>query len=222
MPADVRICPSILAADYMRLGQQLSQISSADYVHYDVMDGVFVPNLSFGPDLLRQVKAATDLPIDAHLMIADPDRRYQAYLEAGADILTFHYEAQMHAHRTVYAIKEAGARAGIALNPGTPVSVLESLIEDVDLVLVMSVNPGFGGQRYIERTYDKLRELKGLCQAHGADPLIEVDGGVGPANAGAIVAAGANMLVAGSSVFKAEDPAMAIAELRAAAMGTKE
>ncbi len=218
MLADVRIAPSILAADFMRLGEQLDSIKTADLVHFDVMDGVFVPNLSFGPGLLEQIKAHTDLPVDVHLMICEPDRRFGAYLDAGADILTFHYEAQLHAHRTIYAIKERGAKASIALNPGTPVNVLESLIEDVDMVLIMSVNPGFGGQSFIDASRKKLRQVRRLAAEHGAAPLIEVDGGVTTANAERVASSGANVLVAGSSVFKAENYADAIAELRRAAM----
>lgn len=219
MLADVRIAPSILAANQLDLGRQLDAIQAADYVHFDVMDGVFVPNLTFGPGLLAQVKERTDLPVDVHLMICDPDRRYEAYLDAGADILTFHYEAQLHAHRTIHAIKSRGALAAIALNPGTPVSVLESLIDDLDMVLVMSVNPGFGGQSFIERTHDKLRQLRRMAVEHGVSPLVEVDGGIGVGNAERVVRSGANVLVAGSSVFNADDPAQAISELRQAARG---
>ena len=217
MNRDVRIAPSILAADPLRLGEQLEAISSADYVHFDVMDGVFVPNLTFGPGLLAKGKEATNVPVDVHLMITEPDRRFMAYLDAGADIISFHYEAQLHAHRTIYAIKDRGAKAAIAINPGTPVSVLECLIDDVDMVLVMSVNPGFGGQAFIPKTYEKLMRLRRMCVKHDAHPLVEVDGGVSVDNAGRIVASGANVLVAGSSVFNAPDPARAIEELRAAA-----
>lgn len=217
MNRDVRIAPSILAADPLRLGEQLEAISSADYVHFDVMDGVFVPNLTFGPGLLAKVKEATNVPVDVHLMITEPDRRFMAYLDAGADMISFHYEAQLHAHRTIYAIKDRGAKAAIAINPGTPVSVLECLIDDVDMVLVMSVNPGFGGQAFIPKTYEKLMRLRRMCVKHDAHPLVEVDGGVSVDNAGRIVASGANVLVAGSSVFKSPDPARAIEELRAAA-----
>lgn len=216
MLSDVRIAPSILSADLMCLGDELESIKSADYIHFDVMDGVFVPNLSFGPALLSQVKAASDLPVDAHLMVCDPDRRVQAYLDAGADIVTFHYEAQVHALRTISLIKEHGAKAGVALNPGTPTSALECLIEDVDLVLVMSVNPGFSGQAFIEHTYDKLRQVRRMASEHGVDPLIEVDGGIGAANAERVVRAGANLLVAGNAVFKADDRAAAINAIRTA------
>ncbi|MBP3893180.1 MAG: ribulose-phosphate 3-epimerase [Atopobiaceae bacterium] len=222
MNRDVRIAPSILAADQLRLAEQLEAIRTADYVHFDVMDGVFVPNLTFGPGLLSQIKEFTDVPVDVHLMISEPDRRFAAYLDAGADILTFHYEAQLHAHRTIYAIKDRGAKAAIAINPGTPVSVLDSLIDDVDMVLIMSVNPGFGGQSFIPKTYDKLQQLKRMCVKHDAHPLVEVDGGVTADNAGRIVTAGAQVLVAGSSVFKAPDPARAIADLRCAATHTVE
>lgn len=216
MHADVRIAPSILAADQLRLAEQIDLIKTADYIHFDVMDGVFVPNLTFGPGLLAQLKELTQIPIDAHLMICDPDRRVESYLSAGADIVSFHYEAQLHAHRTIYNIKDHGAKAAIALNPGTPASVLESLIDDVDMVLVMSVNPGFGGQSFIDGTYRKLRQIRRMAAEHGVSPLVEVDGGVGVANAERIVNCGANVLVAGSSVFKAADPAAAIAEIRRA------
>lgn len=217
MLSDVRIAPSILAADQLDLGKQIDAIQTADYVHFDVMDGVFVPNLTFGPGLLSKIKERTSVPVDVHLMICEPDRRYEAYLDAGADIITFHYEAQLHAHRTLYAIKSRGALASIAINPGTPVSVLESLIDDVDMVLVMSVNPGFGGQSFIEKTYDKLRQVRRMAAEHGVSPLVEVDGGVSTGNAKRIVRCGASVLVAGSSVFNADDPAQAIADLREAA-----
>lgn len=217
MLSEVRIAPSILSADFLKLGSELESIKTADYIHFDVMDGLFVPNLSFGPGILSQVKKATDLPVDVHLMIAEPDRRVQAYLDAGADIVTFHYEAQTHALRTIDLIKSSGAKAGVVINPGTPVCALESLINDVDMVLVMSVNPGFGGQSFITRTLDKLRSLRKMAAEHGADPMIEVDGGIGAGNAEEVAYAGADVFVAGSSVFGAADRAAAIADIRKAA-----
>jgi ribulose-phosphate 3-epimerase len=214
MLQDVLIAPSILSADLLDMRREIESIQTADFVHFDVMDGVFVPNLTFGPGLLAQIKEATDLPVDVHLMISDPDRRYQAYLDAGADLVCFHYEAQLHAHRTLYAIKDAGARGAIAINPGTPVSVLESLIEDVDMVLLMSVNPGYGGQSFIDGTYRKLRQLVDLCDERGVQPLIEVDGGVAAHNVEEVCAAGANVIVAGSSVFGAPNHGAAVEQLR--------
>jgi ribulose-phosphate 3-epimerase len=217
MLQDALIGPSIFAADQMALGAELQAVSQADFIHFDVMDGVFVPNLSFGPLMLASMRAATELPIDVHLMISEPDRRFRPYVEAGADYVTFHYEAQLHAHRTLYAIREMGAKAGIAISPGTPVNVLESLIDDVDLVLVMSVNPGYSGQAFIPRAFDKVRQVARLSAEHGVRPLIEVDGGVGVGNIGKLADCGANMFVAGSAVFAADDPGRAIAELRHAA-----
>lgn len=212
----VRVAPSILSANFACLGDELDSISTADLVHYDVMDGHFVPNLSFGPGILSQVKRATQVPLDVHLMVDDPDSTVGWYLEAGADIVTFHLEAATHANRIVQQIHAAGAKAGVALNPATPVSLLECLIEDIDLVLVMSVNPGFGGQSYIQGTDAKLRSLVSLCADHRVSPLIEVDGGVTAANAERIVRSGANVLVAGSAVFKQEDRPAAIEAIRIA------
>ena len=210
------IAPSVLSADFTRLGEELDSISDADYVHYDVMDGHFVPNLSFGTAVLSQVKAATSLPIDVHLMVANPEECARWYLEAGADAVSFHWEAQTHAARLVSLIHDAGARAGVALTPATPVSVLEAIIDELDLVLIMSVNPGFGGQRFLEGTIGKLRTLRALCTSHGVRPLVEVDGGIGASNAGVVCAAGANLLVAGSSIFGTTDRAAAIAKIRTA------
>ena len=178
------------------------------------MDGHFVPNISFGVDFLRTVKESTELPVDVHLMISNPDQKVESYLDAGADILTFHYEAATHAHRLVSVIHDRGAKASIALNPATPVSVLEPIIEDLDMVLVMTVDPGYGGQRFIESSLKKLRRLRRLCAEHGVNPRVEVDGGIVMGNVAQAVASGANVIVAGSSVFRAADRAVAIRELR--------
>ena len=212
---DILIAPSLLSADFTRLGEDLSSIRTADYVHYDVMDGHFVPNLSFGPGILRQVKDATSLPVDVHLMVEDPEQSAPWYLEAGADIVTFHWEAQRHAHRIVQLVHATGAKAGIALNPATSVSALESIIDDVDLVLVMTVNPGFGGQGFIASSLRKVRQVRALCTSHGVHPLIEVDGGISVRTAEDVVRAGATMLVAGSAIFS-DDHAATIEALRTA------
>lgn len=214
MSHDVLVAPSILSCDLTCLGDELASVESADMIHVDVMDGHFVPNLSWGPPVLASVKRASALPADVHLMVTNPDETVGLYLDAGADIVTFHVEAATHAHRIVQTIHKAGAKAGIALNPATPVSALDAIIEDLDLVLVMSVNPGFGGQRFIPNTLRKLRQLSELCRDRGVSPLVEVDGGVGAENAADIVRAGANLLVAGSAVFGADDRAAAITAIR--------
>lgn len=214
MLGEIKIAPSVLSADFARLGEELASIATADYVHYDVMDGHFVPNLTFGLDILRATKAATDLPVDVHLMITNPDEMVEKYLDAGADLVSFHYEATAHAHRLVGLIKERGAKASVALNPATPVSMLEPIIDDLDMVLVMTVNPGFGGQRFIESSLRKLRRLRRMCDEHGVSPLVEVDGGISAANAAEVTGAGANVLVAGSAVFGASDRATAISDIR--------
>lgn len=217
----ILIAPSVLSADFTRLGDELQSIKSADLVHYDVMDGHFVPNLSFGTEILRQVRRATDLPLDVHLMVSNPEEQVPWYLDAGADIVTFHYEAQTHANRIVSQIHEAGAKACVALNPATPVALLDSIIEDLDMVLVMTVNPGFGGQSFIPSSLAKLRSLRKLCHEHGVSPDVEVDGGIGPDNVAEVAAAGTNVFVAGSKVFKAEDRSAAIEALRTnATLGT--
>lgn len=218
MPKDVRIAPSVLSADFMRLADELASVATADYIHYDVMDGHFVPQISFGPGILSQVKGATELPVDVHLMVTNPDEAVDAYLEAGADVVTFHAECVRHGLRVVDEIHAAGRLASVAINPGTSVDALDALVSHVDMVLVMSVNPGFGGQRFIESTYRQLDRLRDLCREQGAHPLVEVDGGVGAGNAGRLAEHGANVLVAGSAVFGRADRAAAIAELRAAAL----
>ena len=216
MYQEVKIAPSVLSADFSILGQELKSIETADFIHYDVMDGTFVPNISFGPSILKTVKKVTDTPVDCHLMISNPENLIDEFIEAGADIITFHYEATNHPHRLIHHIKDAGVKAGIVLNPATPVCMLEDLIEDVDMVLLMSVNPGFGGQSFIERSVEKTRQLKALCDAHNVSPMIEVDGGISAQNAQRVVEAGANVLVAGSAVFKQADRADAISKIRAA------
>jgi len=215
---ELYVAPSILSADFMHLGDELASVSSADYVHFDVMDGHFVPNLSFGPGILRQLKRSTCLPCDVHLMVDNPEEVATAYLNAGADVLGFHWEAQTHAHRLVSQIHDAGAKACVALNPATSPLALDAIIEDLDMVLVMSVNPGFGGQRFIESSYKKIRRLKRLCAEHGVNPRIEVDGGISTMNAHEVVAAGADTLVAGSAIFGAKDRPAAIGQLRKAGM----
>jgi ribulose-phosphate 3-epimerase len=215
-PQKVLIAPSILSADILNLQADLDAISTADFVHVDVMDGRFVPNLTFGPNVVRAVKKASAVPADVHLMIERPEDTLALYLDAGADWLTFHWEAATHAHRMVCQIHAAGARAGVSLNPGTPVEVLRDLLPELDLVLIMSVDPGFGGQAYIEGMTGKSARLAALIQETGSHALIEVDGGVTAQNAGAIVAAGARALVAGSAVYNQADRAAAIAALRAA------
>lgn len=218
MPEEIRIAPSVLSADFARLGEELADIATADYVHYDVMDGHFVPNLSFGLDILRTVKASTDLPVDVHLMITNPDEMVEKYLDAGADLVSFHYEATAHANRLVSLIKDRGAKASIALNPATPVSMLEPILDDLDMVLVMTVNPGFGGQKFIESSVRKLRQLRSMCDEHGVSPLVEVDGGISAKTVAKVTAAGANVLVAGSAVFGAADRGAAIADIRRAGL----
>lgn len=214
MNDEIRVAPSVLSADFRRLADELADVSTADLLHYDVMDGHFVPNLSFGIDLLRTVKSATELPVDVHLMISNPDEMVERYLDAGADVVSFHYEATSHAHRLVSLIKDRGAKASVAINPATPVCLLEPILCELDMVLVMTVNPGFGGQRFIESSLRKLRRLRRMCDEQGVSPAIEVDGGITARNAAEVTASGANVLVAGSSVFGAADRAAAIAAIR--------
>ena len=203
MPA-VKIAPSILSADFARLGEEVAAICEAgcDYVHVDVMDGHFVPNITIGPDVVKAIKPHASRPLDVHLMIAPVDPYITAFAEAGADIITFHPEAGPHPHRTAQAIRAAGCRVGVSLNPGTPLAALDQFLDLVDLVLVMSVNPGFGGQSFITSQLEKISQLRQLIDASGRDIELEVDGGVNRETAAQVIAAGANVLVAGTATFK--------------------
>lgn len=210
------VAPSVLAANFANLAADFKMVneSEADWFHVDVMDGSFVPNISFGMDIIKTMKSIAEKPLDVHLMIVEPEKYIERFREAGADVITVHYEACPHLHRTIQQIKETGAKAGVAINPHTPATVVESIIEDLDLVCVMSVNPGFGGQKFIYNAIPKIKKLKEIIDTHNANTLIEVDGGVGLQNAEKILQAGANVLVAGSSVFKSNDPSKAISRLK--------
>jgi ribulose-phosphate 3-epimerase len=210
------IAPSVLAADFANLQRDIEMInnSEADWFHIDIMDGVFVPNISFGMPVLEAISKHAKKTIDVHLMIVDPDRYIKTFADLGSNILTVHYEACTHLHRTLQAIKAEGMKAGVALNPHTNVSLLEDVIKDIDMVCIMSVNPGFGGQSFIENTYQKVKQLKEIITRNNASTIIEIDGGVTSKNAVQLVEAGADVLVAGNFVFKAENPTETISELK--------
>lgn len=211
----IKIAPSILAADFANLQRDIELVnqSEAHWFHIDIMDGVFVPNISFGMPVLEAIAKHAQKTIDVHLMIVDPDRYIKTFADLGSNILTVHYEACTHLHRTLQAIKAEGMQAGVALNPHTNVSLLEDTINDIDLVCLMSVNPGFGGQSFIENTYKKVKQLKEIIERNGASTKIEIDGGVTSKNASQLVDAGADVLVAGSFVFRSENPLQTIAKL---------
>jgi ribulose-phosphate 3-epimerase len=215
----IRIAPSILAADFAALGQAIAaaEAGGADLIHVDVMDGHFVPNITIGVPVVRSLRKVARVPLDVHLMIEEPDRFVEDFVNAGAAMLSVHLEVLPHLHRTIHYIKSLGAKAGVAINPSTPVSALEEIAGDVDHVLVMSVNPGFGGQTFIPRSESKIQAVRALLDRAGNQAPIEVDGGVDTGNAGRLVAAGASILVAGNSIFSHPDPAAATRELRAAA-----
>lgn len=210
------LSPSILTANFANLQKDIEMLnqSEGDWIHVDVMDGVFVPNISFGFAVIKAIKQYATKPLDVHLMIVDPDRYLEEFKNVGADGITVHYEACTHLNRTINKIKELGCRAGVAINPHTPVALLDDIIEDIDLVLVMSVNPGFGAQKFIANTYKKIADVKALSASRNPDLYIEIDGGVDETNAAKLINTGANVLVAGNAVFSAPDPGKAISKLK--------
>jgi len=217
----VLIAPSILSADFAALGEGIAAVErgGADLIHVDVMDGHFVPNITIGPPVVRSIRRVAHVPLDVHLMISDPDRYIDAFAEAGASMMSVHVEVLPHLHRTVHAIKALGVKAGVVLNPSTPVATLEDIAADVDFVLIMSVNPGFGGQTFIPRSESKLRQVRDLLDRAGNAAPVEIDGGIDQRNVAQVVAAGARILVAGSAIFHTPDPERATRELKAAALG---
>jgi ribulose-phosphate 3-epimerase len=216
----VLIAPSLLSADFSNLGEAISAVErgGADLIHVDVMDGHFVPNITIGPPVVRSIKRVTKVPLDVHLMITDPDRYIEAFAEAGAAMMSVHVEVLPHLHRTVHAIKDLGVKAGVVINPSTPVVLLESIAADVDYVLVMSVNPGFGGQTFIPRSESKVRDVRVLLDRVSNPAAVEIDGGIDIRNVGRVVSAGARMIVAGSAIFHTSDPERATRELKSAAL----
>lgn len=217
---NVTIAPSILSADFSRLRDQINEVvkAGADWLHLDVMDGHFVPNITFGPLVVKAIRSVTKLTLDTHLMIEHPERYLGEFVKAGSDRITVHVETCPHLHRTVHQIKELGAKAGVTLNPSTPAATLREVLPYVDLILVMTVNPGFGGQRFISSMFDKIREVREMIDGSNPSILLEVDGGVGPQNAADLVRAGANVLVAGNSIFGGKNIAKSLKELRKQAL----
>ena len=210
------IAPSILTADFLHLEDEIQMLnrSEADLLHLDIMDGVYVPNLTFGFPVIRQIKSVAKKPLDVHLMIVDPDRYLEDYRDAGADWLTVHYETCEHLHRTIQRIKELGMKAAVSLNPHTKVSLLEPVLGDLNMVLIMTVNPGFGGQKFIEASYDKIRKLRAMIDKAGHKTLIQVDGGVNEENLGSLIDAGVDVFVVGNTIFSAPDPVQMISKLK--------
>ena len=216
----IEIAPSILSADFARLAEHIAMVEEggADILHVDVMDGHFVPNITLGPPVVKSIRKVTKLPLDCHLMIEHPEQYIEAFADAGANMISFHPEASIHMNRTAEAIRHAGASPGIVLNPATPIGVLDDILAYVDHVLIMSVNPGFGGQKFIEASVDKVRRLRDMIRSRGLSTRIEIDGGIIPENVGSVTAAGVEMIVAGSSIFAEPDPAAAVGLLRRAAL----